>query len=410
MASRRPQLTGEVLLSPRALSGWTAAGAALMALLLVAFVVWGGFTRKVTVAGYLSPSEGVTRITAPQPGVVIEQYVTEGALVKRGEVLFVLSTDRQGTGTQGFQASIAESMQDRVRSLQQERSRAAEAARAEVAGLGRQASNLQTERRQLGRQLEEMQRRILDVRRASDRYRGLLEQGLITHEQWLAKDTEAAELRGRLQALQREDIALQREMGNVLKEAEAAQARRAAADEALLRDVSSVREQLADSEARRRVVLTAPRDGVAALVQTTPGTAVDSARPLATLVAADAPMQAVLYAPSRAVGFVKPGTAVWLRYAAFPFQKFGHHAGEVVAVSAFPAVAEDVGGLLAAADTGGEPVYAVKVQLKSQTVQAYGLPQSLRAGMRVEAEFLLERRRLWEWMLEPLLTMGRSVR
>ena len=420
MAARRPQMTGEVLLTTRALSGWAALLGVFMALGVVDFVMWGSYTRKAAVAGYLTPSEGVTRITAPQPGVVVEQKIREGASVKRGDVLFVLSTDRQGADAVGYQESIAGSMQSRLHSLQQERLRTAEAARTEVEGLRQRAAHLQAERRQLSRQLEELQRRTLDARKAGVRYRGLLDQGLVTHEQWAAKDSEAAELRSRAQAIEREDIALQREISNVLKEAQAAQARRDAADETLSRDASSVREQFADSEARRRIVLTAPRDGIAALVQTTPGTAVDSARPLATLVAADAPMQALLYAPSRTVGFVKPGTRVWLRYAAFPYQKFGHHQGEVLAVSAFPAVQDELGGLYAplesaaggsgGAGNSGEPLYAVRVQLQSQTVQAYGAAQALRAGMRVEADFLLEKRRLWEWVLEPLLTLGRSVK
>jgi len=44
-------------------------------------------------------------------------------------------------------------------------------------------------------------------------------------------------------------------------------------------------------------------------------------------------LQAQLLAPSRAVGFIEPGDKVLLRYQAFPYQKFGHHAGKVVRVS-----------------------------------------------------------------------------
>jgi membrane fusion protein len=407
MAARRPQMTGEVLLSTRALSTWAALFALLVAALLIAFVTWGSYTRRTTVVGYLEPSEGTTRITAPQPGVVVEQTIQEGASVKKGDPLFVLSTDRQGADSVGYQASISGSMQDRLRSIQQERLRAEEAARTEVESLRKRVVQLQAERRQVARQLEDLQRRALESRRSATRYKGLLDQGLVTQEQWAAKDTEAAELRARAQALARDDMALEREAAQVSKDADAAQARRAAADESLAREAAAVREQYAEAEARRRVVLTAPRDGVATLVHTSVGAQVDGARPLATLVASDAPLQAMLYAPSRTVGFVKPGTTVWLRYAAFPFQKFGHHRGEVVAVSAFPAVQEELAGLYASPDGQAEPVYAVKVQLQGQSVQAYGVAQALRAGMRVEADFLLERRRLWEWALEPLITLGR---
>jgi membrane fusion protein len=40
---------------------------------------------------------------------------------------------------------------------------------------------------------------------------------------------------------------------------------------------------------------------------------------------------------------------------------------------------------------------------------AYGAPRQLRAGMAVEADVLLETRRLYEWVLEPLYSLrGRA--
>ncbi len=57
-----------------------------------------------------------------------------------------------------------------------------------------------------------------------------------------------------------------------------------------------------------------------------------------------------------------------------------------------------------------EPVYRITVDLKQQTVTAYGNPMPLQPGMKLEADVLLERRRLVEWMLEPLFSIsGRWV-
>ena len=41
----------------------------------------------------------------------------------------------------------------------------------------------------------------------------------------------------------------------------------------------------------------------------------------------------------------------------------------------------------------------------SQTATAYGAPVPLQPGMQLEADVLIERRRLIEWMLDPLLTL-----
>jgi membrane fusion protein len=53
-----------------------------------------------------------------------------------------------------------------------------------------------------------------------------------------------------------------------------------------------------------------------------------------------------------------------------------------------------------------EPVYRITVELKQQTVVAYGNPMPLQPGMKLEADVLLESRRLVEWMLEPLFSIS----
>jgi len=67
---------------------------------------------------------------------------------------------------------------------------------------------------------------------------------------------------------------------------------------------------------------------------------------------------------------------------------------------------------LAGSGQATEPYYRVLVALDAQTVMAYGKPESLRPGMALEADILSERRRLYEWLLEPLYslrgTMGSS--
>jgi membrane fusion protein len=49
------------------------------------------------------------------------------------------------------------------------------------------------------------------------------------------------------------------------------------------------------------------------------------------------------------------------------------------------------------------------VVLERQSVQAYGQAQPLAAGMQLEADVLLDRRRLIEWIFEPLLSVTGRV-
>lgn len=94
-----------------------------------------------------------------------------------------------------------------------------------------------------------------------------------------------------------------------------------------------------------------------------------------------------------------------LRYPAFPYQKFGQKRGRVLEISRSGTAASELTNRLGR--TISEPLYRVLVALDQQSVTAYGKVESLRAGMMVDADILLDRRRL---VLEPLFRMQSSLK
>jgi membrane fusion protein len=170
---------------------------------------------------------------------------------------------------------------------------------------------------------------------------------------------------------------------------------------------------VAENEARNTVVVTAPTDGIVTAVLAQQGDRVAAEALLVNVLPADTRLQAQLFAPSSAVGFLRPQQEVQLRYQAFPYQKFGHHAGQVLSVSRTPLLPAELAALPLAEGVKGrgpsEPMYRITVALGQQTVQAYGQAQPLAAGMQLEADVLLDRRRLIEWIFEPLLSVSGRV-
>jgi membrane fusion protein len=181
----------------------------------------------------------------------------------------------------------------------------------------------------------------------------------------------------------------------------------------LEREVSTVEQDLAAVEARRELVVPAPESGTVTAVQVEPGDRPDLKVPLVSIVPSGSMLESHLFCPSRSIGFLKVGQRVLLRYQAYPYQKFGHHEGVVIGISRsalnpgeLPA---QLAGLTSLVGTG-EPVYRIRVRLMSQTVNAYGAPVPLQPGMQLDADVVIERRRLIEWMLEPLYTLTGSLR
>jgi membrane fusion protein len=166
------------------------------------------------------------------------------------------------------------------------------------------------------------------------------------------------------------------------------------------------------TESQREIIITAPQAGTIATVQAEPGQ-IASGQPLLAILPEGAQLQAQLFAPSASVGFVTPGQIVRLRYAAYPYQKFGQHQGKVIAVTRVPFGAQELpanlGQTVMAAEQMGEGLYRITVALDQQSILAYGNQQALVAGLQLEADVLQETRSLLEWVFEPLFSIQGRV-
>jgi len=174
------------------------------------------------------------------------------------------------------------------------------------------------------------------------------------------------------------------------------------------RNIALLEQHIAETEARRQIVITAPEDGTITAIQAAHGSGVSITVPLLSIVPAASRLKAQLFGPSRAVGFIRPGQRVLLRYEAFPYQKFGHYEGTVVNVSRSAMSPAELSQQLAGLTSlygANAPVYQINVALERQTVTAYGKPVALQPGMQLDADVLIERRRLIEWVLEPLFAL-----
>ncbi len=405
LEAQRPQQHGAIVLLPGAWSRTLALLSLLLVVALLLLVALGSYTRRSTVSGQLLPTEGLIRLAPSQPGIVLENKVQAGQLVKKGEVLFVLSGDRIGPDAVDYQRGIAIQIEARRRSLEDELRRLGKSEADELAQLERRMALLRSESTQVLRQGELQEQRTRSATDALGRYQDLFRQGYVSRDELRTRETEVNEVRTRLEGQRRERLAVERELGVAQREVESLRARFVNQRAELERAMLVARQEFTEVEARRRIVVTAPADGRLTLVQADVGQTADTTRPLAHLMPASASLVARLYVPTRAAGFIEKGTPVLLRYDAFPYQKFGQHRGRVQAIaSAAVAAAELQGlaGLPAGPEAAGQLYFPVTVALPAQQLGSGGQALALQSGMRVEADLLHETRPLYQWILEPL--------
>jgi HlyD family secretion protein len=96
------------------------------------------------------------------------------------------------------------------------------------------------------------------------------------------------------------------------------------------------------------------------------------------------------------VGFIFPGQQVQIKFAAYPFQKYGMINGIVEHVS--PDAMEANGAKDGSANAG----YRALVKLARQSLELEGKQLSLNAGMQLVADIKLGRRTVMEYILSPV--------
>lgn len=405
-ASQQQAWLGSVQLHRPATLKWLSILALGGVIAVGAFLFSTEYTRKARVNGLLVPERGVMRLSVPQSATVVARPVQDGQQVHEGDVLFVLSLDSTNPTGDG----LSRTLRERERSLGTAQLRQRELAQSQATSLKARIATLDATLRQADAELRLHAEREALARESLGRLESLAKDQFVSSAQVQTKREELLGLQAQRQALARERENLQREALGLQAELQAIPLKTEVQQGELARDIAALQAQGVENEARRRLVLRAPSDGQMSTVLAEPGQVVQAGTQLAALLPARTALQAHLYAPSSAVGFLRPHQTVLLRYQAFPYQKFGQQQGEVLQVSRTPLQAAELAQLgLPAAMAQGEPMYRITVQLQRQSVEAYGQDQSLSPGMLLEADVLLERRRLIEWIFEPLLSLARRV-
>jgi len=399
-AARQTQWAGTIVLARPVPMRVAAAVAGILAAAIGLTLVLGEYTRKVRVTGQIVPDAGSIKVIAGQFGRITSRLVDEGAHVTAGQAMFELVAERaSGGGDVGTRiASLLSARQDElVQTRQLQTAELRQRAQALVAR--KRAIDAEIVARQQEIALQDIQ--IKSARSKLKRYKTLARQGFMSPAQLSLVDDEVTAQLARRKAMEGNVLTVERDLLLVQEESEAINGKIRLIESHAAQGLAAVAQEAAEHEGRSGARVLAPVAGVVTAIALEPGQSVQGGATLATILPAGSALEARLFVPSRAVGFIEPGQQVLLRLSAFAYQKFGQVEGTVTRVERSP---------VSDGPPGSEPVYRITVKLSKQAVMAYGRKQQFKAGMQLEADILQDRRRLIEWVIDPLIsaTTGRS--
>lgn len=397
VTAARDRLGGPV--RPIGVTSWILASFTT-ALLVVAitFLSVARYARRETVAGVLQPTAGALRVTSLRPGIVATVDVREGQDVVRGQQLMTISLDPTMSGGRRLGEVLSEASKQQSSALVRQ-------AKAKRDLTSRQRDEVAAKRMALR---EQERRLLIDA--------GLQRERVVLAEQSAlsARALWSKELMSALQYRQREEALLVARQGLSAIERELAQispsaAQLAAVDSRLVAEAedtaaaiaasrAQLEERQASIQAETRIVLVAERSGQVAALQAKPGAAATAGQALAFVLPRGTKLQAELWVPSRAVGFVRRGDRVRLMYDAFPYQRFGVGRGRITEAARAPTAPSD----LPVPIRTEESLYRVLVALDAQDVHGYGKTWHLSPGMRVTADVVLDQQSLLGWLFDKV--------
>ena len=369
--------------------------------LLVVYLFLGQYARRETVLGYLTPTAGTAKIFALQQGTIKAIYVKEGQGVEKEQPLLAVETSQIAVNDQDVNTSMLATLGAQRNLLMNQIAAEEERKKSEQARLAALIGGLETEISELQAQIDSQNEQIRLSNSLISSVIGLKAKGIISELEYKRRELAALEQKQKLNSLNQQFAARQNQLTETRYSLEQLPTVMAGKVQNLRSELATTEQRIAEITGRRAYVIRAPAAGRISTLQATVGQFADPRRLLMEIIPNESVLQAELFVPARAIGFVEPGQEVRILYEAFPYQQFGTYRGRVNNISQTMLTKSDISGPIELK----EPAYRVTAALDRSDIDAYGKRIPLQADMLLRADIILEKRSFMSWFLDPLLSL-----
>ena len=372
------------------------------AIAFLSIVVFGEYTKKETVAGYVTTTEANVRVFSASEGIISELFVSDGDVVSKGQPLARISTSISTSldSRRTMQTELLESMRNEADALRGQVDRAREIARSDEARIQNEIENTLFQIGVMKEQVANTEERLLLAEKKSERVRGLRAKALASEVELDVAQSELLDSKLQLNDLERGLAELRTQLAQYridLARSPAVSAYRIAELESAL---ERIEQRIAETERLEATIVISPIDGIVSDLGRRVGQQMALDMPIFSILPLSTDYNAEIYVPSRAIGFVQEGTEIRIRFDAYPYQKYGIFAGTVMRVATTPTRPGEADAPISLL----EPAYLLVASLDDQNLVANGQPLQLQAGMTLKADLVQESRKIFQWIFDPVVS------
>ncbi|QDH16724.1 HlyD family secretion protein [Swingsia samuiensis] len=380
-------------------------------------VIFCNYTRRVHATGQVMPESGLLTISATQPGTITAIKAKEGQHVHRGDILFIEDLDIISSNG-STQKQVLNDLLRQKELLQNQRELREKSAPLEKQALLNQVQFLNQQHTEINAQIISDNKVLPLVEQALNKMYMAQSSHLITEEQFQSQLSTYAQLLSTHSQTLQSQTTTEGKLSDIVSKITRFNSDLTHDLNDLDKQIASVDQQIAENEGRQSNIILAPEDGTLTSLRGYLGQQVSANTPLITLLPNNDKLQVELYVNSSSIGFLKVNQPVLLRYDAFPYQKFGLQHGHIIEITHAPVTSDTVANRAAASapqgkqgipSTSGQDIYRIRVLPDRSYIQTYSEKHPLEAGMTVSADIATDRRPLWQWILDPVISIKNTI-
>ncbi|TQF72614.1 HlyD family secretion protein [Pseudoalteromonas luteoviolacea] len=367
----------------------------------IIFLAVGSYARKERVSGVLEPNTGILNMVASQEGIVAEVLVEEGQFVEAEQPILRIASAKHSTQALELNQALVNQYTFQLKNIERLIAQQEQQFQLDLNELTLQKVSAKKRLDELTSQQVTFSQRLDLNKQMVNQISTLKGTGYISELELQRQKDTLLSLQQQSSNIRTEKLSLESQIEQFDTQLEKLPLGHEERINQLKSERAQLKIQLTSIEQQRLGELRAPKAGVVTGLLAKVGKNVVSGQKLLSVIPENSQMQAVIYVPTSAFGFIEQGQQAKLRYHAFPYEKFGIYGGEIKQISTSLILPEEaiIPGIIS------EPAYRVIVSLSEQDIQAYGKSTPLRAGMMLDADIIIEERSLLRWLFDPVFSI-----
>lgn len=372
----------------------------ILFLTLIIFLFFAHYTNREKSQGSIIPEKGIININSNENGFIKDIFISNGMYVKKGTALFSISKEKNAEHYGNTNQFINNQLEKQKHLL--------------IKTINDKKSFLETQKKiktdyinELKNDKIEIKNQILITQNQSLKMKSILSNMLTLKSKGYVSNLEIQQQENLFLENEKQTKSLKRQLiENTIKLNEQDEFLNRMYNEYKIeenkinQEIFEIEKNMAINKNDEQNIYFAKESGVVSSLLFEKGQSIKAGDTVIAEIPENSKFVVQLFVPSSSIGFIKPGNNVILRYQAYPYQKFGVQHGKVKEISKSIISAKQITDITG--NPSNDPYYKIIIEPEKQYILTYGEKKSLLSGMIVDADIMLEKRNLFEWIFEPM--------